>query len=198
MCLYWKVANEDTFRSKKFECQCKFLQRRSVDWWCPTCALWLKHQLMLGFAERTIIMAIFLRLNRLFPFLVCKGDHQVTEAKNFPILNFHKNPAATSSQIYRNGPHSCSSFIVHSICTYNKNLNEQLSLSQPTKKKVFLPLAFKSLCWLSSVGFGKHLYDPLGMWEHVPLAWVLISLATSESTQELLPEKKIFHKVKGS
>lgn len=34
------------------------------------------------------------------------------------------------------------------------------------------------------------------MWEHVPLAWELISLATSESTQELLAEKEIFHKVK--
>ncbi len=28
------------------------------------------------------------------------------------------------------------------------------------------------------------------MWEHVPLAWALISLATSESTQELLAEKE--------
>lgn len=35
------------------------------------------------------------------------------------------------------------------------------------------------------------------MWEHVPLAWALISLATSESTQELLAEKEIVHKVKG-
>lgn len=34
------------------------------------------------------------------------------------------------------------------------------------------------------------------MWEHVPLAWALIILATSESTQELLAEKEIFHKVK--
>lgn len=34
------------------------------------------------------------------------------------------------------------------------------------------------------------------MWEHVPLAWALISLATSESTQELLAERETFHKVK--
>lgn len=34
------------------------------------------------------------------------------------------------------------------------------------------------------------------MWEHVPLACALISLATSESTQELLPEKETFHRVK--
>lgn len=34
------------------------------------------------------------------------------------------------------------------------------------------------------------------MWEHVPLAWALITLATSESTQELLAEKELFHKVK--
>lgn len=32
------------------------------------------------------------------------------------------------------------------------------------------------------------------MWEHVPLALVLISLATSESTQELLAEQEIFQK----
>lgn len=35
------------------------------------------------------------------------------------------------------------------------------------------------------------------MWEHVPLAWALISLATSESTQELLAERRFFfYKVK--
>lgn len=30
------------------------------------------------------------------------------------------------------------------------------------------------------------------MWEHVPLAWALISLATSESTQQLPAEREIF------
>lgn len=69
-------------------------------------------------------------------FVVKTGYHQVTVPQNFPlpISIFPQNwpvkiPVATSSHIFRNGPHSCSSFMVHSLCTYSKNLNEQLSLS---------------------------------------------------------------------
>lgn len=69
-------------------------------------------------------------------FVVKTGYHQVTVPRNFPlpISIFPQNwpvkiPVATSSHIFRNGPHSCSSFMVHSLCTYSKNLNEQLSLS---------------------------------------------------------------------
>lgn len=64
-----------------------------------------------------------------------------------------KSPAATSAHIYRI---SLGLFMENSILIYNKNL----SLSQKTKRKALLPLAFVRH---RSAGFGKHLYDPLGM-----------------------------------
>lgn len=88
-----------------------------------------------------------------------QADHQVTEAQNFPILNFHfyqisllKSQQQQVLTFTENGPHSCNTFIVHSICTYNKNLNEQLSLSQPTKKKVFLRFPLKAFVSYPQLG----------------------------------------------
>lgn len=94
-------------------------------------------------------MAAFLRINSIFPYLVWfllikQADHQVTKPQNFPI---YKTGLLKSLQqqvlTFTEMAHTvASSFIVHSVCTYNKNLNEQLSLSRPTEKKVFLLLAF--------------------------------------------------------
>lgn len=76
-----------------------------------------------------------------------QGVHKVTVAQDFPICK--TSPLKSPQQqvlTFTEMAHTNASFIVHSLFIYNKNLNEELSLSQRTKKKVSVPCACKSLC----------------------------------------------------
>lgn len=67
-----------------------------------------------------------------------------------------------------------------------------ISAARPRKRFSLLQAACKSPCWPLSAGLGKHLYDApevCGSMCHLPEQ--LISLATSESTQQLPAARKI-------
>lgn len=125
---------------EKLNYQCKFL--RSSFSQQPS------YDIMVGF------LGISCLLNHiLFSFWSMKrGNHHISQTQKlspFLISIFSKSSLlkiliSSSSHIYKHGPHSCSSFIVHSSCTNNKNFNGELSWSQPTKRKVSSCLPLKA------------------------------------------------------